>query len=333
MEKTLNNIISSLQSEIDNPTNIQDYNRQHIFDDIKSMIRNKLMPSDVMDLNYHFYIYEKCLEFSREKAFGLAEYWIHHINESYIDLEGYVKKPLRLLYLPMIAFYHYAKKDYLKALNYLLEERVCIDSFFESHDELSIEFNLEQVVNIFRVYYSMNDLSSTLKYSRAILLFSTLGTSQEGIVEGDMQVLKENDPQNAINWIRYITNSVLAKPLYDNTNIELKRNTLEGIFEPFFGITDWNACPIPTYKHAMVSLKAFKNEDIEKQILEVAKLIDSITTLPENLQFYLFRILLVTINKEFPKYQPIFIKTANEYLKGNLKLKLSLSKSSVTMPV
>ncbi len=329
MENSIKKIISSLHKEIENPTGVIEFNRQHIFEDVKTVIKNQLRSSDIMDMNYHFNVYEKCLKFSRQKDFELAEYWIKQITQSFSELDTHVQEPLKLLYYPMIGFYHYAQKDHQNALDYLTRVIHTVNEFLQDFSELHAEFTLEQTVNIYRIHYATNNLADTLNYGGAILQFAINGTETQGVVEGDISSLKLNDPEIVKSWISYITNSILAKPMYDSNNDSYSKEVIEQVFTPLFGLEDWSQCPIKGYQNAIYSLKHFYANNANEQITEIEKLVSSIYDLPSFLQVHILNLLSKTIQKEFPKYHAKYSATIAEYFSKNLKLRFSLPEQTV----
>ncbi|AKD04288.1 hypothetical protein POKO110462_13355 [Pontibacter korlensis] len=323
MRNILSGIGDSIAREIESPTKKAKYNRNHIFEDIKGVIRGQLSTTELMDINYHFNVYEKCLALSREGALELAAYWINLVDTMNAELSEAIRQPLQVLYHPMVAYFHYARKDYKKALASLGEEKRVAESFFREHEDLKMEYAMEQTVNFYRVFFAMQEPQELIRYGRAILLFATNGVETHGILEGNFQFLKDQHLQNAINWVNYTSDAVFSKLWtgVDNLVPRSGSDLLREIVQPLSQRHDWSACPIQEYPHAIRALTAFDEGDVTRQLQEVHALKDGLANVPRFLQAFLLDQLLQTLEAQQEGKE--LIPLIDSYCQKNLKIEPS----------
>jgi hypothetical protein len=254
-----------------NPTNKEIYNRNHIFYDVKNMIKNQLTENQLIDVYYHFSLYEKCLKYSQERNFSLADYWVNNAKKLYADLSDNLKEPLGLMYYPMIAYYHFIREEHDSATDFLKKELFLIDNFIKD-DALKIEFKLEQLINLYRLSFSMGNRKNILKYGTIILSYVLLNDSTNDFFK--QKPFHLLDKKNREMWIDYVVNALLIKPLKQN-DYEL----IQQLFENFSDFELANSSNL----NIISAIKIILNKNVTKN--EINDVITHINTYPDYLQF------------------------------------------------
>ncbi|WP_134388514.1 hypothetical protein [Flavobacterium psychrophilum] len=224
-------IILILNDYISNPLEKEKFSREHIFYDIKNIIKKSLSENQLIDIYYHFSLYEKCLNLSRNNQLNLSNYWVDYATKLYSELPNSLKEPLGLLYYPMIAYNHYVKKEYDLALSFLKMELIIIENYIKD-EALKLEFKLEQLANIYRIAFAKNDIQEIESYGSNILSFIILNqTSSDFFTENNKFSLL--DKNNKTMWIDYMINIIISKTVgYEKSDlinrmfIKLKNKTI-----------------------------------------------------------------------------------------------------------
>ena len=302
----INNI---LQSEIKNPTIVEKFNRQHIFFDLKNLIKTNSTDEEIIDLYYCFSLYEKCLNLSRENSLNLAYSWIEKIEDIHKLISDDILPYLQILYKPTVAFYHFKRNEFEKTLNLLEEEIENVDIILSNQVSLSIEFKMEQLVNKYRVLFAQKKFSDAFTYAKKIIRFVLMNENFNDIPNGSIHLIKDETNKNYYNWVNFILNNLISKvinePILSETE---KENALMYIFNDVN--TNDNESINLNY-----SLFAIQHINDNKKFYEYSvKAFEQIYKLPIFVQY----VLILKIMKENDAYDNLY----ENYIQNNLKLKI-----------
>lgn len=299
-----NDFTDILNSHINNPLEKENFNREHIFYDIKNIIRDSLSNNQLIDMYHNFSLYEKCLNLSRNGQLNLATYWVNQATKNYENLEKSLIEPLGLLYYPMIAYFYYIKKEYEIALNFLQIELQIIDSYIKD-DNLKLEFKLEQFINLYRIAYAKNDIKNIEIYGTNILSFIVLNHTDEKFFTEKNSLLLLNKSHKSM-WIDYVMNAILIKPLTHNEN-----KVIEQMFK---NLKQMNVSNSNLKEFESIMDIAINNKFIENNFKKVIKILN---TYPSYLQF-----LILNKLKHFAANNLKLSNIINNYIVTILKIEI-----------
>ena len=228
----IDNINSIIEREIIKPTVVNNFNRQHIFYDLKDLIKVNSSSEDITDLYYCFSLYEKCLTLSRENSLNLAFYWLSKAEEIHTKISKEILPYLYILYKPTVAFYFFKKEEFDKAMELLNEEILSVDLTLTNNPSLSLEFKLEQLVNKYRVKYAQGRKTEALSYAKKIIRFILINENFEDIKNEDINLIKKNSVKSYGIWVNFIINNLIGKIVNDEDfSIDEKNEAYKYIFE------------------------------------------------------------------------------------------------------
>jgi|GEM_PF-5333736 len=279
-----------LQSEIDSPTEVEQFNRAHIFYDLKNIIKEKYPSGNTLDIYYAFSLYEKCLRLCREERFNLARYWFEKVNKLHSSFSPDLVNFLDILYSPALAFYHYKIDEFETALSLLEQEMKRADTMLYDKESLRIEFKLEQLINKFRILHKAGKKSEATSLAKSIINF-IINDSFFADMNGDsiLSVKSENLP-NYINWRNYLVNNIILRFRYDN---ELSFEEKLAIYTVIFSNVplEENEDSLPI-KNAFSAIIAYSSSDMKRFLYLAESAIEMFYLIPKYLQVILLDLLI-----------------------------------------
>ncbi|KFE97516.1 hypothetical protein IX39_19750 [Chryseobacterium formosense] len=308
----IDQIKTRLENEIITPSKVDEFNRNHIFYDIKNIVIKNSNTESIVDLYYCFSLYEKCLSLARGNNMDLAAYWLHKVEQAHSNLSKELLEYLQILYIPCLAFYHYKKENYDIAMDLLSTEIRHSDLLLKNNQALKVEMKLEQLINKYRIYVALKDYESSVSLAVAMINFVTGNKKFDEIGEDDINWVADENYDNYLNWVNFLVNNIISKIEHDK---EISENEKTMIYYAIFSNAQNLHCN--DFIELIDSFNAYKYhyEGNHEAFLEhISKAFKKIHTLPVNLQ----RILLKCLTKS----GYIDSQLNDEYMTKILKIKL-----------
>lgn len=197
-------------------TNILDhdapsFNRHHIFEDIKAILKKNASPMEIISLIYSFDQYEKCLRRLIQDPITLTEPYVKAATEEFDKMSDNVKESASILYYPMVAYYHYVNSDFEKALQYIKTAISYGDRFLESNPVVRAEFYMEQTINIFRIHVKSKDHEKSVEVATQLIDYITVDYSD--IMPVPFNDIVQHNEALADSWRKYVYQIISKKNL------------------------------------------------------------------------------------------------------------------------
>ncbi|AZB28676.1 hypothetical protein [Chryseobacterium balustinum] len=307
-----NQIKSILENEIASPTKVDQFNRNHIFYDIKNIVIKSSDKQSIADLYYCFSLYEKCLSLARGNNLDLAGYWLHKIKQAHSNIPNELLQYLKILYTPCLAFYYYKRENYSASMELLSSEMNHIDMLLADNKALKLEMKLEQIINKYRILHSSKNYETSVSLATNIIDFVINNKKFNDVEDDSIHWVADGNPENYRNWVTFLVNNVVSKIELDN---EMQEKEKEMIYYAIFGsISSFQNSEFIELDYSFKSLKNYYQGDIEKFLENVSKAFQKIHKLPINIQRILLNCLI--------KSKHIDPELGYDYMTKVLKIKL-----------
>lgn len=301
----ISQIKKRLNSEILNPTKINQFNRNHIFYDLKNTIIDSSDKKSLMDLHYCFSLYEKCLMLCRENSLNLASYWFSKIDIIHSKLSNDILQCLFVLYKPCLAYFHYKKGNMKVAVDLL---SVVIDKveLFNFDQILKLEIKLEQLINKYRVFISAGDYENATILAKNIILYVVNNKKNDYLPNDNILCLKKDNIENYLSWVNFLIDNIVSKIQYDNSILTHEK---EKLYYDIFGNIELNNNL--NLNNAFLAIKFYYEESDANFLKHILESFKEINKLPIKIQEILLYFLV--------KRKKIDLKLYKEYLATVLK--------------
>ncbi|AZZ58460.1 hypothetical protein OKE68_01345 [Riemerella anatipestifer] len=299
----------------------ESFNRDHIFYDIISLIKNKVTSQEKLRIIYVFSEIEKVLSVLKIDA-EVDEKQINKIDEIYSNLDEKLKYFLSLSYYPMKALYYFQKKEF----NYSID---AINIFFDnSKSILGTNTNLlnlacgEQYLNLFRIYLKSQKKEKIITCSSNLMLLCHYKLLMPDIDETiDTSIKFDNsftnfDKNEYLFWKVYHTDNIFKKFIID-TNNDLLYKMVSRILSNINYIKD------DFFYNSLRCLDCNFNSDYEGAIIQF---INSLEHLSERSDVLLY-LNMLNINKIFLKLKidnEEFKNLCNKFINSNINKNLKI---------
>lgn len=263
---------------------------KHVFQACMEHLEGSLNFEEKMTLMDYHMCYNNALNGARSNNLDASQMWLNKAA----DLPDFEKPILQKIVdvnkFPAIAYHLYRAGDYKKATE-LLMKTIQISGSLVQEDKIEymVWGQMEDYINIFRVYCTENDSTLAFKYAQSILLATVHATHSKDILENvSSDILKKGE----IDFISYATSDILLRLLKLEPS---KKKVVAQLFHPLWEIQDWSNCPLLGYKHAIFALKYWEEEDTTSFLKEFEHLLPYFNRQGYILQFYLLEALVPLI--------------------------------------
>ncbi|AZB22158.1 hypothetical protein EG338_08805 [Kaistella haifensis] len=225
--------VNVLKERLSESQKNQKFKRDHIFYDLKEIIKKDINHEGVIDCYYCFFLYEKIIRLSREKSFQLSEYYSKKTLETHAKIGKENVQYLNILFYPAIAYMFYAKKKFENAENYINKEIVVVNKLLKENKILLLELKMEQSINLFRIYFENQQFNKALGIAKGI--FDFIFFNKQNHILDDVSAMRDfhKESGNKNIWIEYVTNIIASKFVFSKLiNDKQKLDFLNEIFLP-----------------------------------------------------------------------------------------------------
>lgn len=267
---------------------------RHVFQVCLEHLSDRMSFEEKMQLIDGVVCYNKSLDHARENNLAASEHWLNKAA-TLPDFENkLLQKVLDINKIPATAYFHYANKDYDKAVSML---KTTIELCRELAEEAQIEYliwgQMEEYINLFRTYCSIPNQAVAIQHAQAILNFLIAGKTTKGTLEHvRLDIIKKAE----IDFLGYATGDVLYRLMrfesYDKSKI------VKTIFEPIWQQDNWSLVSLEGYQASILLLKAWVEKDYEKMIAAFDEVAPTLYKQSALLQFYIFEALISLIKME-----------------------------------
>lgn len=275
-------IRNKLEKEILSPTKVNQFNRNHIFYDLKNMIIDNSDKENLIDLYYCFSLYEKCLKLCRSNNLNLASYWFSKIEQIHSKLPNNILQYLQILYVPCLAFYYYKNENYKTAIDLLSVEINKADLLLKENKSLKLEVKLEQLINKYRVLVTSKDYENSVSLAIKIIDFVVNHKNFNNISAEDIKHIKNENTENYLNWINFIINSIISKIQFDKNISNIEKDKIYYII--FNNVKEIKNKEFTHLKNAFQAIKYYYEKNDKKYIEYINMAFENIYKLPINIQ-------------------------------------------------
>ncbi len=221
-------IVSSLSRIINYPNQVIDTVDEIIdFDSLfMQAVQLKFDKNTMLTMQYIWSLYQKAFQASKSSDFILANYYYTKVN-SFIDRSELPKdcfKYINVYATPNIAYFHYKKNDFLKALSLLEEAIKNIEAIESDYVDMHMA-KIQQLHNMSRLYLKINKYQESLNIVLDILRYLSSNKNPDYISVWGKDFIDKCNPKIVSNmfsqvFFETIFNMILIDELKEEIIIE-----------------------------------------------------------------------------------------------------------------
>lgn len=263
---------------------------KHVFQACMEHLEGTLNFEEKMTLMDYHLCYNNALDSARKNNLDGSQMWLNKAAELPSFENPTLQKVVDVNKMPAIAYHLYRAGDHEKAIKLLMDTIQLYENLVqEDKIEYMVWGQMEDYINIFRVYCTQKNMALALKYAQSILLATTHGKHSKGILENvSPSILKKRE----IDFTSYATSDILLRLLKLEPS---KKKVVALVFPPLWEIQDWSSSSFPGYKNAIFALKYWMEEDMPSFLEEFNNLLPNINSQASILQFYLLEAIIPLI--------------------------------------
>lgn len=261
---------------------------KHVFQACMEHLQDQLDFDDKMVLMDYHMCYSNALDGARNGNLDASQHWLEKA-ESLPDFEQPIlQRIVEINKVPAIAYHKYREGAYEKAIE-LLQKTIQTSGTLATQDGIDylVWGQMEDYINIFRVYCTAKDHNKALQCAQSILLAVVHGQLTKGHVENVSPALLR---AGTIDFISYATSDVLVR--LSKLGILEGKALIKAVLEPVWSVQNWSSCPLLGYQHAMAALKYWSEDNIQDMLRACVDLLPFMNKQSPILQFFLLEALL-----------------------------------------
>ena len=236
---------------------------KHVFQACMEHLHSELDFDEKMTLMDYHMCYSNALDGARNGNLDASQHWLEKA-ESLPDFDRPVlQRVVAVNKVPAVAYHLYREGQYDQAVE-LLRETIRTSGMLANDDGIDylVWGQMEDYINIFRVYCTAKDHNKALQYAQSILKAVVHGQLTEGYVEGVSPTLLR---AGTIDFISYASSDALVR--LSKIGVLSGKALVKAVLEPIWSVEDWCNCPLSGYQQALTALR-YWTEDNTPDFLE-----------------------------------------------------------------
>lgn len=324
MTTAIQTLVDNLNHYFNHPhsyaNTVREPGNKHVFDACMEQLEPSLDFEQKMVLMDYRMCCSRALDAARSGNLEGSTFWLNKTEELPDFDNPVLQKIVDINIIPAKAYQFYKEGQFDLAIDMLKET---IEFSGQLVEEAGVDYmvwgQMEDYINIFRVYCTLKDKAMAIQYAQAMLKAAIHGLHTPNILEdvSPSLLLKAE-----FDFINYSTSDILFRLLkFENMQPkDVCREVLSVLWEE----EDWSKCPTMGYPQAMFVLKYWLENDVQALGKMVEELLPYLNHLNPILQFYIFEaILSVLLESDYsPTDNSLLEHIANHYTE---KLKIGAS--------
>lgn len=254
------------------------FERLHIFHTILAYCNQQESASARLDMMYRFTQCQKCLASMRDGNVARAEQLIAAIEAAPLELRSAAARAgMEALYSAVVAYKHYAERDYESALACLERSRQCFETLRADGFERALLAMADLHLNMVRVYVASGQTGKAVDTAVEVLQFLYSG---RGGFSAPADLTTLYTPVELRSITNFFTDALISKLLSTNDHAQI-----DAFFQQLSATTaDWTPGALRTaFETYFRMTKDVVADGLDREFLSIV----SIPALPVSLQYFI----------------------------------------------